>query len=348
LVLGRLFHDGPTSRAALARATGLTRVTISDLVAGLLEEGLVEEMGMQRGGVGKPAILVGMQTEAFAIVAVDLSSDAVMRGAVLTLSGRKIASHTADATDCSGDACVDLIEQFVRELVTRASVPVIGVGIGSPGIIDSDGCVLEAPNRDWYNLPLATLLSERIGLPVRVGNDADVAALGEYSYAGAADSMLVITVKQGVGAGLVFEGARVHGSRGAAGEIGHVTVIDDGDLCACGRRGCLETVLAEPALRRAIEGLDPDATQHKLGEIGRILGLVLAPVVSVLNLAEVLLSGPADLLDGCLREQALAVITERTMPATSTGFGMRMAELGDSIVLTGAAGLVLEAQLGVS
>lgn len=349
LVLQHLFHEGPTSRADLARATSLTRVTISDLVTVLMAEGLVEELGVQPGRrVGKPAILVGMRTDAYQIVAVDLSDDTVMRGAVMTLTGEVVYRRSLPVDGRSGAELVELLTRFGRRLLANASRPVIGVGVGSPGIVDASGHVVEAPNREWFDVPLAAMLTERLGLPVHVANDANSAALGEYTYGGAAGSMLVLTVGQGVGAGVVVDGARIHGDRDAAGELGHVTVVDDGEPCACGRRGCLETVLGVPALRRAVAGLEPADADAALAGVGKLLGTALAPVVSALDLAEVLLSGPPDLLDGTLRQAALQTIKERTMPALTADLRLRMATLDEDVVLAGAAVLVLAAQLGVS
>lgn len=349
LVLQHLFHEGPTSRADLARATSLTRVTISDLVSVLITEGLVEELGTRPGQrVGKPAILVGLRTDAYQIVAVDLTEHGHMRGAVLSLTGEIMVRRQLDIDGRTGDELVDLLTRFVRRLVAAASHPVIGVGVGSPGIIDLDGRVVEAPNRGWYDVPLAEILGERLGLPVHVANDANTAALGEFTYGGATGSMLVVTLGAGVGAGVVVDGVRVHGQRDAAGEIGHVTVVDDGEPCACGRVGCLETVLSVPALRRAVADKSPEDSDAALASAGRVLGVTLAPVVSALNLTEVLLSGPRDLLDGPLREAALDTIRQRTMPAINTGLQLRMAALDEDVVLAGAAVLVLSAQLGVS
>jgi predicted NBD/HSP70 family sugar kinase len=349
LVLQHLFHEGPTSRADLARATSLTRVTISDLVSVLITEGLVEELGTRPGQrVGKPAILVGLRTDAYQIVAVDLTEHGHMRGAVLSLTGEMMVRRQLDIDGRTGDELVDLLTRFVRRLVAAAVHPVIGVGVGSPGIIDLDGRVVEAPNRGWYDVPLAAILGERLGLPVHVANDANTAALGEFTYGGATGSMLVVTVGAGVGAGVVVDGVRVHGQGDAAGEIGHVTVVDDGDQCACGRVGCLETVLSVPALRRAVADKNTEDSDAALASAGRVLGVTLAPVVSALNLTEVLLSGPRDLLDGPLREAALDTIRQRTMPAINSGLQLRMAALDEDVVLAGAAVLVLSAQLGVS
>ena len=119
-------------------------------------------------------------------------------------------------------------------------------------------------------------------------------------------------------------------------------------LSACGRVGCLETVLSVPALRRAVADRSTEDSDAALASAGRVLGVTLAPVVSALNLTEVLLSGPRDLLDGPLREAALDTIRQRTMPAINTGLQLRMAALDEDVVLAGAAVLVLSAQLGVS
>jgi predicted NBD/HSP70 family sugar kinase len=139
----------------------------------------------------------------------------------------------------------------------------------------------------------------------------------------------------------------LHGHLGAAGEIGHVTVDPDGDVCACGRRGCLETILAAPRLRRRLAeaGADRDAV---LTEVGERLGATLAPVVGTLNIHELVLSGPTELLEGPLLEAADRVIRERTMPVSSAGLAVRTSTLGDDVVLVGAAVLVLSGQLGVS
>ncbi|WP_298462010.1 ROK family transcriptional regulator [uncultured Cellulomonas sp.] len=355
MVLQHLFHSGPTSRADLARSTSLTRVTVSDLVAALMAEGLVEELGARaEGKVGKPASLVGMRTQEFHVVAVDLADDAWMRGAVMTLTGDVVARRSVALDGRVGDAAVIALEDLCRDLLAAADRPVIGVGIGSPGVIDSLGTVVEAPNRDWYDVPLAADLSAALDVPVHVANDANTAALGEFTLGGAGGSgLMVLTVGQGVGAGIVVDGALVQGHRHAAGELGHVTVVDDGvdgpaPLCACGRRGCLETVLAVPALRRRLAGLDPAAADVELAAVGRVLGVALAPVVSALNLSELRFSGPRDLLDGPLLRTAQATVQQRTMPVVGADLRLGMASLGEDVALCGAAVLVLSGQLGIT
>jgi predicted NBD/HSP70 family sugar kinase len=359
LVLQHLFHQGPSSRADLARATGLTRVTVSDLVSVLIAEGLVAELGVRpEGRVGKPATLVGMRTEDHQVIAVDLADDAALRGAVMTLTGAVVARRSVALDGRTGDEALTVLEDLCRELLAAADQPVIGVGIGSPGVIDHEGVVIEAPNRGWYHLPLARRLTDLLGVPVHVANDANTHALGEFTYGGATGTgLMVVTIGQGVGAGIVLDGALVRGRGDAAGEIGHVTVVDDRDVragdplplpCACGRAGCLETLLSLPALRRATAGRTPQDSDAVLASVGRKLGIALAPVVSALNLAEVLLSGPPDLLDGPLRSEALATVRSRTMPLIGQDLVLRMGALDEDGALSGAAALVLSGQLGVT
>jgi predicted NBD/HSP70 family sugar kinase len=356
LVLGHLFHTGPSSRADIARSTQLTRVTVSGLVGDLIDEGLVEELGVRaEGKVGKPGTLVGMRTESFQVVAVDLTDDATIHGAVLTLVRDVVARRAVPLDGRSGEAAVRALEDLCRDLLAAATRPVIGVGIASPGVITTDGHVVQAPNRGWSDLPLAAQLTHRLGVPVHVANDANTRALGEFTFGTASGSgSMVLTVGEGVGAGLVVDGALVRGRNNAAGELGHVTVVyatTAGEVpapCACGRAGCLETVLSVPALRRRVAGLDPQDSDAALASVGRLLGIALAPVVSALDLAEVLLSGPPELLDGPLRDAALTTIRNRTMPVIGRDLSVRMGSLDEDGVLSGAAVLVLSGQLGVT
>lgn len=368
LVLQTLYRAGQQSRADIARETGLTRVTVSDLVAELMLDGLIIETG-QREDVrpGKPATLLDLNRGAFQIIGIDLSEYTTFRGAVLDLDGQilqRAELPLADAIGADGPTLpvpsdpkgsigrgvgnTALVIALAETLTALATLPVLGMGVGSPGVVDLAGVVLAAPNLGWVNVPLQQLLAERFGVPVVVANDANVAALAEHSFGGADSDMMLIKVGHGVGAGLLLDGTPLFGSRFAAGEIGHVVVgTDGGEECACGKRGCLETWLAVPRLEKAIAEA-PGERRSILELAGQRLGIALAPVVGALNLSEVVLSGPTSLLDGPLAQATIDTLRSRTMAEFHGDLTLRMTTLGEDIVMRGAAVMVLSAQLGVS
>jgi predicted NBD/HSP70 family sugar kinase len=350
LLLQVLFRAGPHSRADLARASGLTRVTVSDLIGDLLQERLVVELGTRNETrVGKPATLVGLDQDAALIVSLDLSSDRGPTGALVDLSGAVQTRQSRRWDGRSRERALEPLLDFARDLIGAATKPILGVGVGTPGVVDPDGVVLDAPNLGWSHFPLAAKLSDGLSLPVHVANDANAAALAEHSFGGAGDSaLLAVTIGQGVGAGLLLDGALVSGDRHAAGEIGHVVVDERGPQCACGLVGCLETALAVPLLRERLEGRSPAETRRLLAAAGRRLGIALAPVVSTLNLGEVVLNGPPDLFDGPLLQAAERTVRQRTLPLIAEHLEMRLSALGADAVLLGAAVLVLSGQLGVA
>ena len=348
LVLRTMFREGPLSRADLARATNLTRVTTSDLAAELLAEGLIEELGLREGTgrVGKPATLLGVVPDARLSIAVDLSDDERFHAALVDLAGKVLDRRVADRDGRTGDAAVETVRTLCADLARASDRPLLGVGVGSPGVVDPRGVVVEAPNLGWADLALAARLHDDLHLPVHVANDANAAVLGELGLGGPADrSLFVVKIGQGVGAGLVLDGHLVVGDRFAAGEIGHVVVDPGGDACACGRTGCLETVIAAPRLRRRSRAGDPAAERTAAGTR---LGEALAPVISTLNLREVVLSGPLDVLDETFRAAAVTAIRARTMPAVGDNVDLRFSSLGEDDVLLGAAMLVLDRELGVA
>jgi predicted NBD/HSP70 family sugar kinase len=349
LVLQTLYRAGQQSRADIARETGLTRVTISDLVAELIVEGLVIETGQREDArPGKPATLLDLNRNAFQIIGIDLSEYAIFRGAVLDLDGQILHRAELPLAGSTGADATALVSALAESLIAMATLPVLGLGVGSPGVVDLAGVVLSAPNLHWAGEHLQSTLAERFGIPVVVANDANAAALAEHSFGGADSDMMLIKVGHGVGAGLLLGGTPLFGSRFAAGEIGHVVVGTDGGAeCACGKRGCLETWLATPRLERAIAA-SPDRELQILTEAGQRLGIALAPVVGALNLAEVVLSGPTHLLDGPLAQATIETLRSRTMAEFHGDLTLRMTTLGEDIVMRGAAVMVLSAQLGVS
>ncbi|QKJ20137.1 ROK family transcriptional regulator [Microbacterium hominis] len=350
LVLQTLFHQGAMSRADLSRETGLTRVTISDLVGELIADGFVAELGVRESSrPGKPAILVDLDRAGHRIVGLDLSGTDTFIGAVLTLDGEIVVRREAPVPASAGDVVATVVE-LARELVAESHAPVLGIGVGTPGVVDDRGIILTAPNFGWAGFDLESALEGALQLPVLVANDANAAVLAEYTWGGAGDDVLLVKVGRGVGSGLLSGGQPMRGSRFAAGEIGHVTVgTDGGPQCVCGKVGCLEAWLSVPSLTERMDAA-PDAAGREsvLRDAGERLGIALAPVVGALDLSEIVLSGPIELLDGPLAAAAVETLRSRTLAQFHDGVRVRMTAQGQDIVLRGAAVMVLSGQLGVS
>lgn len=341
LVLQQLFDDGPLSRADLSRATGLTRVTVSELVTELLDDGIVSELGTKPGThMGKPATLVGLSDTAPVAIALDLSGDQSMIGAIVDLRGTIVQRE--ELPFARGEEAVMAIISIIDNLKTSAQRRILGVGIGTPGIITAEGVVLQAPNLGWEDLDLADVVGSATDLPVYVGNDANIAAVAESAFGAGDDAgLLLITIGQGVGGGVLIDGRSLSGPLLSSGEIGHVVVDSEGGQCNCGNRGCLETILAVPHLRALGQPADR-------AHAGAVLGSVLTPIVTTLGIADVVLYGPTELLEGPLLEATRDALAKQTLPFVAQRIQVRLAPLSDELVLTGAAAQVRFRELGVA
>jgi predicted NBD/HSP70 family sugar kinase len=357
-------HRGATSRAEIARQTGLTRAAVSSLVGELLDDGLLRELGQGTSAGGKPPTLLALNERGRDIVAIDLGHRP-FRAALVDLSGRihERVDAGAIAENPVGAAANEAAMGLIGDLIAQATSPVLGIGVGTPGVVDHDGRVLEATNLDWHGVDLARQLRSRFNLPVSIANDAQVAALAEFRRRPADHrNLLLIKLGTGVGAGVVLNGSLHRGEHSAAGEIGHVRVVEDGDTCRCGNRGCLETVASVPAILRRL-GADPqhhpwdalalaglvgdEPVRRVLSEVGRHLGSVLSNVVAMLDVGHVVLApellNAGDVLVDELRQE----LRSRVLPATADLIEIEVTQLGGDLVLAGAASAVLADRLGV-
>jgi predicted NBD/HSP70 family sugar kinase len=349
LVLQTVYRTSGQSRADLARSTALTRVTISELVAGLISDGLIVETGSRSGGApGKPAKLLDIDPRRYQIVGIDLSEYGLLRGALLDLRGRIVVRSEVRADALVGPGAIEAVASLIGDLIAGAEAPILGIGIGTPGIVDQNGVVVNAPNLEWRDVPLAAVLGDRLGHTVVISNDANAGVLAEFGFGDAGADVLLVKIGRGVGAGLLLGGIPVAGSLNAAGEIGHVVVgPDGGELCSCGKRGCLETWLAVPRLRAALDRAGADR-RAVLGSAGERLAFALAPIVGALNLPDVVISGPPELIDGPLLDATRATLNARTLPELHGQLRVRLTGLGDDLVLRGAGLTVVSELLGVS
>ena len=321
LVLKTIFDNTSISRAEIARLTKLTRATVSDMVASLLEEGLVEEVGYGESIGGKAPILLSLVADARYLIGLNLAQDKFI-GSVVNLRGEIKETVEFPIDDIDGEQALQLVYWILDQLADNHWQPLVGIGVGTPGLVNTqEGVVINAVNLDWQDLPLAHLLESRYNLPVTVLNDSQATAIGEFVYGGNhpfESNLIVVTVKHGIGAGILVNGRLFQGDGGGAGEIGHVVVQEDGALCRCGKRGCLESIAsARAVLQRAValapeysdstlaknlQDISLDAIRAAWGEndplarrvmsdAAHYLGISMASLVGALNIQKIVLSG---------------------------------------------------------
>jgi N-acetylglucosamine repressor len=364
LVLATIYDAGRISRADVARATGLTRTTVSDVTEGLIAAGLCREVGRGPSTGGKAPILLEVPEMARLLVGVDLG-DRVFSAATVNLRGEIIDRVDVSSEDADGEAALELALEVIGGVLTAANGPMLGIGIGAPGLIDrSSGVVIQAVKRDWRNLRLGPIVSDRFGLPVQVANDSQAAGLAEHVF-GTVRGLNLVTVKvgQGIGAGLVLNGELFEGDGFGAGEIGHLVVDPAGDLCRCGRRGCLETVASTRAVLQMLAArlghpvsLDGALDLFRSGDVetrdlvvraGRSLGAALAAVVGLLHVRRFVLAGTMTAFGDTWLDAVASAATDRALAALSEDTTFEIGRMDDVVVL-GASALLMTRELGMS
>ena len=208
LILKTIYDNGEISRAYISRLTYLTRTTVSSIVTELIDEGLVEEIGQGPSDGGKPPILLSVVDNSRHLIGIDLA-DSEFRGGVVDLRGKIIDRVIISVNDRDGLSAMELVYKLIDKLIGIATNPILGIGIGTPGLMDArNGIVRSAVNLDWSDLPLRNLLESRYNLHVYIANDSQVAALGEYTFGQRQETsnLVVVKVGRGVGAGIVING----------------------------------------------------------------------------------------------------------------------------------------------
>lgn len=381
LILKVIYAQGSISRASIARITRLTRPTVSSTVAELIEEGLVAEIGQGPSEGGKPPILLSVVDDSRQLIGIDLLvAGSEILGAVMDLRGRVKHRLRLPWSKRNGGIPLDPAYELIDGLVNLASSPLLGIGIGTPGLMDPQrGMIREAVNLNWHDLPLRDLLQSRYQLPVYVANSSQTAALGAYTfgYKQRVPNLIVVKVGWGIGLGIVLNGQIYRGDGAGAGEIGHVVVEKNGKPCLCGLRGCLETVASSQAIierARLIARDDPRSRLHQfagnpeavgldavlrafeagdeavrqvINNVGCYLGIVMANLIGVLNIQRILITGNVARFGEPLLEAIRQEMKSRVLPKLSNETRLEVSSLGDDMIIQGAAALLLSHELGL-
>ncbi|MCL6735828.1 ROK family transcriptional regulator [Streptomyces neyagawaensis] len=364
--LSRVMHtvnaEGPLSRAAVASRIGLTRAAVSTLVDELIRAGLLEELGPERPGrVGRPGSALALSGRGPAGIGAEIGVDHLavcavdLRGAVRARAVRH-GTNRGRAPEPVIDELTALVRQVVAE-AEKEGLWAAGLAVAVPGLVARDArTVVRAPNLDWRDTDLGALLPD--GLALTVDNEANFGGLAEL-WLGAATprDFLHVSAEIGIGGAVVVDGRLLRGTRGFAGELGHVPVRPEGPQCACGGRGCLEQYAGEEAVLRAA-GLEPgedrvellaeraaagdQEVRRALRGAGTALGIALTGAVNLLDPETVVLGGALAALAPWLVPSLERELAGRTAgPACA----VTVSRLGSEGPLLGAAHSVVRAVL---
>jgi glucokinase len=310
---------------------------------------------------------------------IDLGGTKIIAGLVEP-SGRIVASEYRQTEAREGTTAVlDRLIDATTQLLTADGIDqhqVVAIGVAAPGPIDVVSGVVTAPPNlpGWHNVPLARLIQERISLPTYLENDANAAALAEFTFGAGrgTEHMIYVTASTGIGGGFVLNGQLYRGALGAAAEIGHMTILPHGPLCGCGNRGCLEalasgTAIAREARERVSRGVTTLIADLAGGDLTKItaklvdqaakqgdveaqgildeamlyLGVGMANLVNLLNPQVIVIGGGLTKMGDRLFGPVRRTIDRRAFPVSASAVEIRPAELGGDVGLLGAAAVAM-------
>lgn len=363
LLIELVRRAGPVSRADLARQSRLSAPTVSTIVDKLIQRGIFNEVSMAPSSGGRPPVLLSIDPKAGYVVGIKLRADGLTT-VVCDLDAQIVASRETNASLVGNPAAALLaIEQATLRVLRDAVIPpakVLGVGVGLPGIIDTDRGICNFSHLLWWrDVDLAGPLRKRLGLPVWVDNDVNTLAVAEKWAGDAPDArdFVTLSVGRGVGLGIVIDRAIYRGANGAAGEFGHIIIEPGGAKCECGRFGCLESVVGEGALCRAVgERLGKDVDREKLidllhvgNEVARSvvdnaakrLGLAVANMMTLLNPELLIICGEGTELGATFIDPIIGAVREQTFGNLGRQVDVKVQQWGDEAWAVGAATQVL-------
>jgi glucokinase-like ROK family protein len=381
IIMTQLHEKAPVSRATLAEVTGLNKATVSSLVQELVDNHFIHEVGLRSKKAGRPAMLFAVNPNAGHIVSVEIGVDFIF--VICTNFATEIIwqEQLSLQPELSEPAIIERTLQLLQQAIavgTQKVGPVLGVALAVPGLVDQQsGTLIFAPNLGWRNVPLATLLNQALGanVPTFVDNEANLAALGEqfFGVGQGYKDVLYISATAGLGGAIMRNGQLFRGVTGFAGEIGHILMDPQGELCKCGNRGCWETQVSQMALFRYIrqslaqghpsllseisggqlEQLTvPQVTEAAqagdevslaaLEKVGYHLGLGIASLINALNPDLVVLGGVLSLAGEFLLPKINQVLEQRVLHWSRQITPVVLAQHGSAASVMGGMALVYQ------
>lgn len=255
LILSKIQEHTLISRAQIAKETGLTAATVTNLTSELIGDGVVIECDTGNSTGGRKPIMLKMDTEKFGVCAAYISPDKVEFVAANLISDIIYYSSIPFDRKNKVSDCIDFISDEYLKIVADGKRKILGLTVGLHGLVNSsDGVSVFAPNLEWENVDIAKILKPKVNVPIFTDNDVRLMTLGEMWFGNAKNvkDMFYMYIGKGIGGTLVINGELYRGFGSGAGEIGHCIVKKDGPVCFCGNNGCLQTAANTDAMKNSI------------------------------------------------------------------------------------------------
>ncbi|WP_282155340.1 ROK family protein [Cytobacillus gottheilii] len=359
LVLQIIIEKEQISRADIAQVSGLNKTTVSLLVNELLEEELIFESGPGISSGGRRPVILHFNKEAGYTIGVDIGVNYVL--CVLTdLQGKIIIEKNQIVQRTPYSGIISIVQTMIQSLLEEmpaSKYGVVGIGAGVPGIVNSEGTILLAPNLGWTNIQLKADLEKMFQIPVIIENEAKAGAVGEQQFGAGQDfqNIIYISAGIGIGVGIIFNKQLYQGKNGFSGEMGHMIIQMNGKRCNCGSRGCWEAYASEQALlemaeqnAETLEQLvqladNGDQTARDLfKEAGNYLGYGINNIINTFNPDQIILGNRMALAKDWLEEAIQTTIVNHTLPYHKREMQFNFSKLSKYSTVLGVSAFVVE------
>lgn len=365
------FTPGGISRIELAKKLGLTRAAVTSIINDLSTVGMVRDAAFAHNG-GRRAVMLELVPSQGYVVGVDMGATHIM-AMVADYSSKVLREKEITIDIAKGpEVCIKQIDRIVRQVILEAGLQmkdVDSVGLGVPGPVVAERGVVSAPPimPGWDNYPIRSTLEGLWGCYVHLNNDAELGVLGEWAYGVGRghENLAYIKVGTGVGAGLMFKSNIYQGTTGSAGEIGHITINENGPRCSCGNYGCLEAFAGGQAVvKKAYEELGKGRksqlvgfgdfyqitiqdiisaarqgdllSQQIIAQAGGYLGTAIASLVNLFNPSMVVIGGALSMSGDLLLNPIRSAVSKRSLPVASNTVKVSASLLGKRASAMGA------------
>ncbi|GEM48334.1 ROK family transcriptional regulator [Deinococcus cellulosilyticus] len=365
-LLRELYQQHTLSRADLTRLTGASSASVTQIIRELLDEGVVQEQGSQQEGLGRPRVMLCIQQDFRCVVGIRMVSQEI-HASLMNLRGHSLCQLTHHLTSFEPHQVTAELAEVVHKLILQGGISkdkLLGVGLALSGIVDArqNLCVYSFL-LGWKHVPIGEMLEKRLSVPVRVDNDVNSITIAQklFSEMRLERYFTVLYIGEGIGAGFYHDDELLTGRNNAAGEIGHFTVVRNGRLCICGKRGCLQAYASTDSLLHQAreQGLDIETLEdlhhaalqgdpevlRLLNFAGQLVGLALSYVIDTLDIQKVIVYAPTCNTERTFQNALLEAVHHHSLPLVDSPKTILFKPGEPELWLAGAGGIAINAFL---